>query len=188
MDPMLTAVVHALTLIAFVSYFAALFFTLRILVYHREALARWEPDRTVLIRQYASMTRRVWSFIAWPSLVLLLLCGAFAVFQAPGLLTLAWVQALLGLAALLVVYHFANQRIRGRLERNGPVWSAFRLRIWSQGATLLLVAFATVLTLRDLKWYYGVLGLVVLGAVLVLVLGLGRTKSEADAASGKPGA
>jgi hypothetical protein len=53
---------------------------------------------------------------------------------------------------------------------------------------LLLAAFAVVLTLRDLKWYYGVLGLVVLGAVLVLVLGVGKKKTEADAANGKPGA
>ncbi|HEX2616459.1 MAG TPA: CopD family protein [Flavobacteriales bacterium] len=188
MDPMWTAAAHALTLIAFVSYFAALFFTLRVFVYHREALARWEPDRTVLTKQYTLMTHRIWNFIAWPSLVLLVICGLLAVFQVPGLLTLPWVQALLGLGALLVVYHFANQRIRGRLERHEPVWSAFRLRIWSQGATLLLAAFAVVLTLRDLKWYYGVLGLVVLGAVLVLVLGVGKKKTEADAANGKPGA
>lgn len=188
MHPLWTAFAHALALVAFVSYFAATFFSLRLFVYHREALGRWEPDRTVLTKQYAVMTRRVFRYIAWPSLVVLACCGAYIVFRMPQLLALAWVQALLGVGALIGVYHLANQRIQARLEQHEAVWSTFRLRLWSQGATLLLAAFAGIFALRDLQWYYGVLGLVVLGGVLVMALGVGRKKNEADAANGKPGA
>jgi len=179
---------HALALIVFVSYFASLFFTVRVFVYHRAALALWEPDRGVLTRQYTRMARRVWSFIAWPSLIGMGVCGVVTLYLRPDLLSRSWTQALLGLAALLVVYHVANQRLLGRLERHESVWSTFRMRLWGQGATLLLAGFAAILTMRELAWYYGVLGLVVLGAVLVVVLRAGGKKDEADASSGKPGA
>lgn len=190
MDPAWYPVIKALHLIFMVTFFAGTFYIVRLFIYHCEALAKWEPDRTILTRQYALMEKRLWYFITWPSLVLMALFGIWMLVLNPALLKQPWMHAKLGLVALLLVYHGVNQRLFARLRSGGKVWPSYALRLWNEGATLILFGVVFLASLKRIQWYYGVVGLVVLGAVLVMAINLYRRKrgTEPDAEAGKPGA
>lgn len=179
-------IIKALHLIFMVTFFAGTFYIVRLFIYHREALGRFEPDRSVLSTQYRLMERRLWYFITWPSLVLMVTFGTWMLVLFPGWLEQPWMHAKLGLVALLLLYHAINQRLFARLQKNEPVWRSYALRLWNEGATLILVGVVFLAVLKRLEWYYGVIGLVVLGAVLVLAINMYRKKRNApdDAAGG----
>lgn len=180
----------ALHIIFTVTFFAGAFYLLRLFIFHRQALARWEPDRGILSKQYVLMERQLLYLVAWPSLLLVIGTGAWMVWLQPGTLTAPWMQAKLGASSLLFAYHLLNQRIYGKLRRGEKVWPVFALRLWTQCAVLLLVIIVFLSTFKDVQWYIGVLGLLVLGLLLFTAIkAFGSNEPGAkDAQEGKPGA
>ena len=65
----------ALHIIFVVTWFAGLFYIVRLFIYHTEALAKNEPERSILSDQLAIMTKKLWYIIAWPSAVITLIMG-----------------------------------------------------------------------------------------------------------------
>ena len=111
-------IIKALHIIFMVTFFAGTFYIVRLFIYHREALTKFEPDRTILVKQFALMEHRLWNYITWPSLVLMTAFGVWMLVLNPGLLQQPWMHAKLGLVALLIAYHMVNQRIFASLRRN----------------------------------------------------------------------
>lgn len=178
----------ALHLVFMVTFFAGTFCLLRLFIYHRQALARWEPDRGILSKQFGRMERTVLYWVAWPSLFLMILFGAWMTWLQPGLLAAPWMQAKLGLTALVFAYHLVDQGIYGRLRRGEKVWGIYALRSWTQGSVLLLVTVIFLSTYKQVEWYVGILGLLVLALMLfTAVRGFG-SKEPKDVEEGKPGA
>lgn len=157
----------ALHIIFMVTFFAGTFFLLRVFIFHRQALARWEPDRTVLVNQYRLMERTLLYAVAWPSLLLLIGFGAWMVWLQPGLLREPWMQAKLGATALLFAYHLVDQGIHGKLRCGGKVWPVFVLRLWTQCSVLLLFITVFLSSFKEVQWYLGLLGLLVLALMLL---------------------
>jgi protoporphyrinogen IX oxidase len=188
MDPSWYPAIKALHIIFMVTFFAGTFYIVRLFIYHREAMAKWEPDRTILSRQLATMQRKLWYVITWPSLVLMLLFGLWMFAMNPDLIKQPWMHAKLGFVALLFVYHFINHGLYQQAQRNELKWSSFRLRLWNEGATLLLFAVVFLAEIKRLDWKYGAIGLLVLGVVLVLAINMYRKRSAKNVESGKPGA
>lgn len=62
--------IKALHIIFVVTWFAGLFYMVRLFVYHTEAKAKPEPEQSILIKQYQLMQNRLWSIITWPSAIL----------------------------------------------------------------------------------------------------------------------
>lgn len=60
----------ALHLIFVITWFAGLFYIVRLFVYHAEAVDKPEPEQGILINQYKLMSRRLWNIITWPSAIL----------------------------------------------------------------------------------------------------------------------
>ena len=67
--------IKALHLIFVITWFAGLFYIVRLFVYHAEAEKRPEAERGILQKQYKIMEFRLWYYIAWPSMVLALFFG-----------------------------------------------------------------------------------------------------------------
>ena len=65
----------ALHVVGFVSWFAGLFYLVRIFVYHAEADDRAEPERGILTRQFILMEQRVYGIISTPALVITWVAG-----------------------------------------------------------------------------------------------------------------
>lgn len=179
-------IVKSLHIIFMVTFFAGTFYMVRLFIYHKEALSKFEPDRTILSRQFIAMERKLWYIITWPSLVLMTFFGLWLFSMNPMLIKQPWMHAKLGLIALLFVYHFKNHDIFLKARNNAIRWSSFGLRLWNEGATIVLFGVVFLAVLKQLEWKYGALGLLVLGLVLGLAVAQYRKKRiasrEADAA------
>ena len=187
MEGSLYPIIKALHIIFMVTFFAGTFYIVRLFIYHQEARLKWEPDRTILMNQFALMERRLWYFITWPSVVLMTLFGLWLLWLNPGLLKQPWMHAKLGLVALLLAYHGITHSLFLRIQRNLLQWSSFRLRLWNEGPTLVLFAVVFLVSIKQLQWYYGAIGLVVLGGVIALgILQYRRKRQRSDAETGGP--
>ncbi len=176
-------IIKSLHIIFMVTFFAGTFYIVRLFIYHTEALVKFEPDRTILTKAYALMSRRLWYFITWPSFVLMSVFGIWMLWMSPGWLKQPWMHAKLGLVALLFAYHFVNQRLFARLQRNERTWHSYALRLWNEGATIILFGVVFLVVLKSVSWYIGVAGLVILGGVLMMAINAYR-KRRKDAAAG----
>ena len=158
----------ALHLIFIVTWFAGLFYIVRLFIYHAEAESKEEHERSVLQNQYKIMEKRLWYGITWPSMVLALVFGLWLA-EIKNLWLDPWFQAKLVLVFLLFLYHLECGRIylnfqKGRIHRS-PQW----LRYWNEAATLFLIAIVFLAILKStLDLYWGLGGL----AGITICLGL----------------
>jgi putative membrane protein len=154
-------------LFAVAVYFGGTFHIVRLFVAHREAMAKWEPDRTVLMTTFKDMERNALYFMNWPALIMAFAMGAWMIWTVPGSLLSGSTQVLLGYAAVLLFYQFIVQRTYRRAATNTLTWSTFRLRLFAHGITLLLFGLVMILMMREeLGWVAGVIGLLVIGGIL----------------------
>jgi putative membrane protein len=186
MDPSWYPIIKALHIIFMVTFFAGTFYIVRLFIYHQEALWSPEPARTILVQQFTLMERRLWYFITWPSVVLMTLFGLMLLWMNPGLLKQPWMHAKLGLIALLLAYHGITHRLFLRIQRNLLRWGSMRLRLWNEGPTLILFAVVFLVVIKDLEWYYGALGLLVLGALIAAGILQYRRKRQRGHAETRP--
>jgi putative membrane protein len=162
----------ALHLIFVVTWFAGLFYIVRLFIYHAEAESKPEHERTVLQSQYKIMEKRLWLGITWPSMALTLIFGLW-LGEVNNLWVSPWFHAKLGLVFLLVLYHLECGRISVRFQKNQIHRSSQWLRYWNEVATLFLFAIVFLAILKntlDLYWGFGVLAgitFLLLGAVYI---------------------
>ncbi len=169
----------ALHIIFVVTWFAGLFYIVRLFIYHREAQDKQEPEKTILSNQYLIMQRRLWYGITWPSAVvtaifgLSLLHNYFPIYEHPWLMTkLAFLVGLFG-------YHFFCHRIFKQLQSGFFEYSSTWLRVWNEVATLFLFAIVFLAITKDLLHFgYGFLGLILLS--LLLFIGIRIYKKRRD--------
>ena len=161
--------IKALHLIFVVTWFAGLFYIPRLFIYHIEAGDKPSPDKEILSNQLKLMTKRLWYIITWPSAVL---CTVFAIWQLlliPGWLEQPWMHIKLAFVVLLIVYHMKTHMIYLQLQRDEIKYSSNFMRIWNEGATVILFAVTFLVILKGtFNWIFGVLGLIVLGILLML--------------------
>ena len=161
--------IKALHLIFVVTWFAGLFYIPRLFIYHIEASEKPSPDREILTKQLQLMTKRLWTIIAWPSAILCTLFAVILLILNPGLLQQAWMHVKLVFVALLWLYHFRNHAIYKQLQRDEIKYTSNYMRIWNEGATIILFAIIFLVVLKSaVNWIFGVVGIIVLGVLLML--------------------
>lgn len=159
----------ALHLIFVITWFAGLFYTPRLFIYHIEASQGPKKDREVLIPQLKLMTRRLWYIISWPSAILAVSFAIILLILAPEWLSQPWMHVKLGFVLLLLGYHYRTHIIFKQLQRDDIRYASRFIRIWNEGATLLLFAIVFLVVLKStVDWVYGLIGLLVLGVLLML--------------------
>ncbi len=162
----------SLHLIFVVTWFAGLFYIVRLFVYQVEAQTKPSPEREILAGQYKLMAYRLWYIITWPSAALTLIIGLSILFLTPrgnAVMQLPWMHVKFGLLILLYAYHFSCHRIFIKLQAGNYARSSNYLRIWNEGATLLLFAIIFVVVLKNaLNWIFGVAGIILLMVFLML--------------------
>lgn len=162
-------VFKALHIIFVVSWFAGLFYIVRLFIYHTEANQRPETERAILQQQFDIMQWRLWYIITTPAMILTLVFGTLMLWVNPVLLELPWMQVKLLFVGVLLVYHFISQGIMNNLKNGTSKWRSGHLRIWNEVATLLLVAIVFLVILRDgLSWVGGIVGFFGVGIALML--------------------
>tara|TARA_B100000767_G_scaffold37777_1_gene31808 strand:- start:3129 stop:3773 length:645 start_codon:yes stop_codon:yes gene_type:complete len=161
--------IKSLHLIFVITWFAGLFYIPRIFIYHVEAAKKLQPENNILTSQLKIMAKRLWFIITWPSAILAILFGSWLLIIAPYWLEQSWMHAKLGFVVLLVVYHLKTHFIFKELQADKINYSSNFLRLWNEGATLILFAIVFLVLLKStLNMAYGLLGLVGLAALLML--------------------
>lgn len=152
-------VIKSLHIIFMVSWFAGLFYIVRLFIYHTEAQQRENAARQVLTEQFIIMEKKLWWIITTPAMILTLLFGIWMLLEVPAYLQMPWMHIKLTFVVLLLVYHFISQKILFDLKNNKFNWSSTGLRVWNEGATLVLVAVVFLVVMQDsLNWIKGTIG------------------------------
>ena len=162
--------IKALHIIFVVTWFAGLFYIVRLFIYHVEAQSGPEDARKILQTQYKLMEKRLWYGITWPSMIGTLIFGFWLAFDA-GQLSSPWLHIKLALIGGLILYHLQCGRILKQLAQDQIKHSSNFLRIWNEVATLFLVSIVFLAVLKNtLSWVGGVVGFVILGLLLMLAI------------------
>ncbi len=164
--------IKALHLIFVITWFAGLFYIVRLFVYHAEAKQKPQPDQDILTKQYQLMQYRLWYIITWPSAVLASIFAYWMLFFTESgkfWLTQPWMHVKLAFVLLLYIYHGKCHQIFKQLQKNEVKHSSNFFRIWNEGATLILFAIVFLVILKNaLNWIYGVIGIFVFSILIML--------------------
>src|SRR6187551_1518811 len=130
--------IKALHIIFIVTWFAGMFYIVRLFIYNTEANSKPEPEKSILQKQFSIMIRRLWMGITWPSAVLTLVFGLWMLYlygSIPG-----WLRLKLAFVAGLYAYHFSLQYIYSKQLKGIFNYSSQQLRIWNEVATIFLLS------------------------------------------------
>lgn len=165
--------IKALHIIFVVTWFAGLFYIVRLFIYHVEAESKEEPAKHILQTQYKLMSKRLWYIITWPSAILVILTAFAMLVLEPSYLTMGWMHVKLSFVFALCFYHMACHKIFLQLQRNEVRYTSFKLRLWNEIATILLFAIVFIVVLKSaISWVWGMIGIILFGILLMLSIKL----------------
>jgi putative membrane protein len=154
----------ALHIIFVVTWFAGLFYIVRLFVYYAETLDRPEPEKSILQKEYLGMQSRLWYGITWPSAIMTAVFGPMMLLWFP---LSMWLIIKLLLVAGLYFYHFSCQIIFNQQRKGVVKYSGMQLRVWNEVATLFLIGIVFLVVLKNtLDMIWAIVGLIV---VMILI-------------------
>ncbi|WP_340201349.1 CopD family protein [Ascidiimonas sp. W6] len=163
--------IKSLHLIFVITWFAGLFYMPRLFIYQIEASQKESPDREILGKQLKLMAKRLWFIITWPSAILATFFAIWLLLIQPAWLDQSWMQVKLVFVGLLLVYHLKSHQIYKQLQGDIVKYTSGFMRIWNEGATLILFAVVFLAILKSsVNWIFGVIG--IFGLAILLMLGI----------------
>ncbi|PST43913.1 hypothetical protein CYV15_06970 [Riemerella anatipestifer] len=171
-------IIKALHIIFMVSYFAGIFYLVRLFVYYKDTDDFDTPKQTILREQYLFMMRRLWNIITVPAGVLMLLFGTILIMMNPYLMKMPWFHLKLTFLMGLAVYHYWCWKkilVVKNLNFSELSTSNIKLRQANEIATFLLflVVFTVILKVFVIDyWWQLIVGFLVLVVVIMLTVKL----------------
>lgn len=163
--------IKSLHIIFITTWFAGLFYIIRLFIYFKEAEEKPKNEREILTKQYQLMIKRLWYIITWPSAVLATIFAIILLILQPAWLQQSWMHIKLTFVALLFFYHATCQVMYNLVKNNNLKYSSTFLRIWNEVATIILFACVFLVILKNsLGWIFGTVGIV--GFSILLMLGV----------------
>lgn len=167
--------IKALHIIFIVTWFAGMFYIVRLYIYNTEANLKQEPEKSILQGQLNIMIKRLWFGITWPSAILTLIFGPWVMFHSYmqwykqlNLPSGSWLLVKLVFVVLLYVYHFTLHSLYKQQANGVYKYSSQQLRVWNEVATIFLVPIVMLATVKSsISWLWGLVGLI--GFVIVLM-------------------
>ena len=125
--------IKSLHIIFITTWFAGLFYIIRLFIYYKEAEDKTEVEKNILLPQYKLMIKRLWYIITWPSAVLATLFAVWMLLMPIGkaYLTQPWMQIKLTFVVMLFAYHWSCQIMYNQIEK-GNLTGAF-LKYYENG-------------------------------------------------------
>lgn len=163
--------IKSIHIIFVVCWMAGLFYIVRLFIYHTEAQAKPEPDRTILSQQFEIMERRLWNVITVPSMLLTVLAGLAMLYIVPEFLKQGWMQIKLVFVIALIAYHYICQSRIKQMKNGIFKWTSTQLRLWNELATLFLFAIVFLVVVKSaLNWIYGVIGIILFSIIIMMAV------------------
>jgi putative membrane protein len=166
-----------------VSWFAALFYIVRLFIYATEAQTKDDIARPILTQQLLLMQRKLWYIIGWPAAIGTLIFGFWMIFLNPNYLSLPWMWLKLIAVGFLCMYHWQCQRILTQQKQGVFKFSSTRLRLFNELATIFLVAIVFLVVIKStsgLMW--GILGMFVFAGLMMLAVFIYKRSRKAHEA------
>ena len=161
--------IKSLHLIFVITWFAGLFYIVRLFVYQIEASKKESPEKEILQKQYKIMAYRLWYIITWPSAVLASIFAFILLYLTPGFLEMPWMHVKLGFVFALYLYHWKCQIIFNELQKDEVKYSNNWMRLFNEGATIILFAVVFLVILKNaVNWIYGVIGIFLFSIIIML--------------------
>ncbi|NBL65442.1 CopD family protein [Flavobacterium sp. NST-5] len=161
--------IKSLHLIFVITWFAGLFYIVRLFVYQIEANEKPSPEKEILQKQYKLMSYRLWYIITWPSAVLAIIFAIVLLILMPGWLEQSWMHVKLGFVFALILYQLKCHQIFRQLQNDEVKHSANFMRLWNEGATIILFAVVFLVILKNaFNWIFGVVGIILFSILLML--------------------
>lgn len=177
--------IKALHIIFVVCWFAALFYIVRLFIYASEAQNKDDVARPILTQQLLTMQRKLWFIIGWPAAIGTHVFGWWMIIANPSYyLSQPWMWLKIISVILLSFYHLQCQRIFNQQRIGVYKFSSFKLRLFNELATILLVAIVFLVVVKSsngLLW--GLLGTIAFAGILVLMVYVYKRTREKDALS-----
>ncbi|WP_264565990.1 CopD family protein [Flavobacterium sp. N3904] len=162
----------SLHLIFVITWFAGLFYIVRLFVYQIEAAEKPSPEKEILQKQYKIMSYRLWYIITWPSAVLASIFAFWMLFftdLGSAWLKMPWMHVKLGFVFVLYLYHLKCQQIFNQLQRDEVKYTTNFMRLWNEVATIILFAVVFLVILKNaVNWIYGVIGIFLFSITIML--------------------
>lgn len=181
--------IKALHIIFVVTWFAGLFYIVRLFIYHVEAEQKEEPAKEILQMQYKIMSKRLWYIITWPSAILTAVFAFWLLYKMPGYLKQSWMWVKLSFVLLLYFYQYGCHIIYKQLQNDIVKYSSAKLRLWNEIPTVILFAVVFLVVMQNaINWMFGVVGIIAFGIVLMTLIKLykkSRKKKSWDASENK---
>ena len=102
---MLYTILKAFHIVFMVSYFAGIFYLVRLFVYYKDTDEFEAAKKQILREQYVYMTRRLWNIITVPAGVIMLVTGLSLIYLNFGLMKTPWFHLKLTFLLGLAAYH-----------------------------------------------------------------------------------
>ena len=161
--------IKSLHLIFIITWFAGLFYIVRLFVYQIEASEKPSPEKEILGKQLKIMASRLWNIITWPSMILALFFGFWLIYMRMFFLSDAWMQVKLAFVVILVIYQFKCHQIFKQLQNDVVKHSSNYMRLFNEVPTIILFAVVFLVILKSaVNWIYGTVGIVVFAMLLMM--------------------
>ena len=166
----------AVHIIFIVTWFAGLFYIVRLFIYNTEANDKPEMEKRILQSQFTIMIRRLWLGITWPSAIITAIMGPWVMLNMGYEKTLgspggSWLMVKIVFVVLLYFYHYSLHRIYKDQASGKFRFSSNQLRIWNEVATVFLVTIVILATVKQsLSWVWGLAGIAVLIFILLAAI------------------
>ena len=161
----------SLHIIFVVTWFAGLFYMVRLFIYHAEAEQKEETARFILQEQYKLMEKRLWYIITWPSAIITVSTASYLLYLSPRFLTQTWMWIKLSFVLALFIYHVICHNIFKQLQNNICKYSPTQLRLWNEVATIILFSVVFLVVLKNaISWVWGVIGIILVSVTLMLMV------------------
>lgn len=149
-----------------VTWFAGMFYIVRLFVYYAEAEKLVESEKDILQRQYKLMQRRLWYGITWPSAIITAILGTLLAVEYGSIPD--WLWAKIGFVIFLYIYQCLCHLIFLQQQNGINKYSSVQLRFWNEVATIFLVSIVFLVILKNLlSMLYGLVGLIVFSLLLM---------------------
>ncbi len=175
---MLYTIIKALHIIFMVSYFAGIFYLVRIFVYYKDTDDFADEKKKILREQYIFMARRLWNIITVPAGVIMTVCGITMILLNLGLMKMPWFHLkLIFLIGLAFFHYWAWRKLLLIKKLNGETLSTsnVKLRQINEIATfiLFLVVFTVILKSSVIEyWWQLITGFFVLVFLIMMTVKL----------------
>lgn len=175
---MLYTILKAFHIIFMVSYFAGIFYLVRLFVYYKDTDEFVVGKKEILREQYVFMARRLWNIITVPAGVIMLVTGLSLIYLNFGLMKTPWFHLKLTFLIGLALYHYwCWKKVLQMKNLKGDILPIknIKLRQANEIATfiLFLVVFTVILKSWVLEyWWQLITGFFVLVVAIMLTVKL----------------